>query len=80
VDYAAQAVKVYQKRNGAITHYEVEIQREEPLARELAAFLDAVRSRARPLVGGEEAREALRVGLAITRKIHLPQNAPRNTL
>ncbi len=70
VDYAAQAVKVFQKRNGGLAHQELPIEREEPLKQELAAFLEAVRHRTRPLVTGEEAREALRVALAITRKIH----------
>jgi len=69
VDYAAQAVKVFQKRDGAITHQELPIQREEPLKQELAAFLDAVRHGGQPVVTGEDAREALRVALAITRKI-----------
>lgn len=70
VDYAAQAVKVFQKRDGAITHQELPIQREEPLKQELAAFLDAVRHGGQPVVTGEDAREALRVALAITRRIH----------
>jgi len=72
VDYAAQAVKVFQKRDGAIAQRELPIEREEPLRHELAAFLDAVRLRRRPVVTGAEAREALRVALAITRKIRRP--------
>ena len=70
VDYATQAVKVFQKRDGAIAHRELPIEREEPLKNELAAFLHAVRAKQRPVVSGEDAREALRVALAITRKIH----------
>ena len=69
VDYAAQAVKVFQTRDGSITHEELPIQREEPLKQELTAFLDAVRHGKRPVVSGDDAREALRVALAITRKI-----------
>lgn len=89
VDYAAQAVKVFQKQDGGIAHQALPIQREEPLKRELAAFLDAVRHRTRPVVTsrgavgrpphavatGEEAREALRVALTITRKIHKVREA-----
>ncbi len=69
VDYAAQTVKVFQKRDGAIAHQELPIQREEPLKAELAAFLEAVQHGHRPVVTGDDAREALRVALAITRKI-----------
>ncbi|MBI4227499.1 MAG: Gfo/Idh/MocA family oxidoreductase [Candidatus Omnitrophica bacterium] len=69
VDYAAQAAKVFQKHHGAIAHRELPIQREEPLKAELASFLEAVRRGHRPVVTGEDAREALRVALTITRKI-----------
>ena len=70
IDYAAQAVKVFHKRDGAITHRELPIERDEPLKQELAAFLIAIQLQQRPVVSGEDAREALRVALAITRKIH----------
>ena len=77
VDYAAQAVKVFQKRDGAIAQQELPIEREEPLKLELAAFLDAVSSSspgksARHFfrgATGDDAREALRVALAITKQI-----------
>ena len=70
VDYATQQVKVFQKRDGAIAHQELPIEREEPLKKELAAFLTAVRHRRAPQVTGSQAREALRVALAITQQIH----------
>ena len=41
----------------------------EPLARELAAFVQAVRTRSKPRVGGEEATKALRVADEILARI-----------
>ncbi len=69
VDYVAQAVKMYQLKGTRIVHNELPIEREEPLKAQLSAFLTAVRQGKRPLVTGEDAREALRVALTITRKI-----------
>ncbi len=43
----------------------VKTDKDEPLKVELGAFVDAVRYRKRPLVSGEEGREALRVALAV---------------
>lgn len=70
VDYAAQAAKVFQKQHGSIAHQELPIEREEPLKAELSAFLEAVRHGHRPVVSGDDARDALRVALTITRRIH----------
>lgn len=70
VDYAAQAAKVFQKQGEAITQQDLPIEREEPLKRELSAFLTAVREEAKPVVSGDDGREALRVALQITRQIH----------
>jgi len=63
IDYAAQKVEKYTldrilgipKINGG----EVEVTKEEPLARELADFVDAVRTKRKPLVDGEQGRRAL---------------------
>ena len=84
VDYAAQAATVFRKRNGTITHEELPIEREEPLKKELAAFVEAVKHRTRAVVRlpravatGEDAREALRLALAITRKIGRPGSHQR---
>jgi len=43
--------------------------KQEPLQLEVASFLDAVRTRSRPLVSGEEGLRALDVALAILAKI-----------
>jgi predicted dehydrogenase len=47
----------------------VKTDKDEPLRVELAAFVDAVRYRKRPLVSGDEGREALRVALAVMEDI-----------
>ena len=71
IDYAAQEVELYRLVRGAsvrpvIEGGKLEIQREEPLARELADFLGAVRERRRPLVAGEDGRRALELAQRIT--------------
>lgn len=68
-DYSAQEVLVYRKKPGPlregmspmdlISIDPLEVHREEPLKRELESFVDCVRSRARPLVSGEDALAAL---------------------
>lgn len=66
VDYAAQEVEVYRLARpvtgdprAAIRGGKLEIQNEEPLKRELADFVDAVRNGHEPGVPGRAGREAL---------------------
>lgn len=64
VDYAAQEVEMYRLVRGdgdqpKIEGGRVEVAREEPLARELADFLGAVREGRPPLVTGRDGRRAL---------------------
>jgi predicted dehydrogenase len=47
----------------------VEIEKGEPLARELASFIECARAGAAPKVGGREATAALELALEITRRI-----------
>jgi len=47
----------------------VEVPQGEPLRLELAAFLDAVRTRSTPVVSGEDGRAALKLALEITQAI-----------
>ena len=73
IDYAAQKVEKWTldkilgipKINGG----ELPVTHEEPLARELADFVDAIRNKRRPLVAGEDGRRALALAQAITDKI-----------
>jgi len=48
---------------------EIPVTTEEPLARELADFVDAVKSKRAPLVDGAQGRRALALAKAITDKI-----------
>ncbi|HSK08911.1 MAG TPA: Gfo/Idh/MocA family oxidoreductase [Vicinamibacterales bacterium] len=63
IDYAAQEVEMYRllKDQGrpVIDGGKLEVAREEPLRRELADFLAAVRHGRRPLVAGEDGRRAI---------------------
>lgn len=49
----------------------LEIEKKEPLEAEIAAFIECVRTRKRPVVSGQEGREALRVALEILKAIHV---------
>src|SRR5439155_12701140 len=74
IDYAAQKVDVWRLEKGdgpvpSIQGGEVDVVAEEPLERELADFVDAVRSDRPPLVTGEDGRRALAVAQAIADKI-----------
>jgi predicted dehydrogenase len=79
VDYGRQDVIVFSvgdtggapSVNPQIAMAKPAVVAEEPLLAEIAAFLDAVRSRSRPLVALEDGRRALQLGLAILEEIHL---------
>jgi predicted dehydrogenase len=70
IDYATQKVDVWKlTTNGgpmpAIEGGEIEVANEEPLARELADFVDAIARRRPPLVTGEDGRRALALAAEI---------------
>jgi predicted dehydrogenase len=70
IDYAEQEVEGYRlvRREGErpqIQGGKLPVTREEPLKRELADFVRAVRGRRRPLVAGEDGLRALRLAQAI---------------
>jgi predicted dehydrogenase len=69
VDYAAQEVEVYRlvAQNGrpSIQGGPLKIDRDEPLGRELADFVGAVKTGRRPGVNGREGREALALATRI---------------
>lgn len=54
----------------------LEIEKEEPLKTQLAAFLECVRTRQAPLVSGREGREALRVALDVLACIERQRGEP----
>ncbi len=74
IDYAAQKVEVWRLVKGdgptpSIQGGELGVTNEEPLKRELADFVDAVRRKCAPLVTGEQGRRALKLAQAIADKI-----------
>ncbi|RPJ76179.1 MAG: gfo/Idh/MocA family oxidoreductase [Acidobacteria bacterium] len=73
IDYAAQEVEMYRLVRGqerpAIDGGKLDVLREEPLKRELADFLGAVREGRRPLVAGEDGRRALALAQRITERM-----------
>ena len=74
IDYAEQEVEGYRlkRREGQrpeIQGGKLPVTREEPLKRELADFVAAVRDKRRPLVTGEDGRRALALAQAIADKM-----------
>jgi predicted dehydrogenase len=73
IDYAAQKVEKWtlERTLGvpSIDGGDVPVTNEEPLARELADFVEAVKDKRPPLVTGTEGRRALALAQAITDKI-----------
>jgi predicted dehydrogenase len=74
-DYSSQEVRVFRKKPGTLEegaspmsmiHIDtLPVTQDEPLKRELEAFVDCVKSRETPLVSGEEGLAALRVAQEI---------------
>lgn len=74
IDYAAQEVEGYRlvRRDGVrpdIQGGQLPVEREEPLKRELADFIGAVRENRPPLVTGDDGRRALALAQAIAEKM-----------
>jgi predicted dehydrogenase len=71
IDYAAQEVEVYRltktgETRPSIEGGKIEVPREEPLKRELADFVSAVRGKRPPQVTGQDGRRALALAQRIT--------------
>lgn len=65
LDYKEAQASIYKKDGATITKTDLPIEKEQPLQKELQAFIDCVRTRREPLVSGPVAREALKVALEI---------------
>jgi predicted dehydrogenase len=81
IDYAAQKIERWRLvRSGggaaSIEGGEVPVVNQEPLERELADFVDAVRLRRAPEVPGEQGRRALALAAAITDRMTTGPHAP----
>jgi predicted dehydrogenase len=74
IDYAAQEVEGWRlvRRDGARPQIQggaLPVQKDEPLRRELADFVGAVRAKSKPLVDGEAGRAALELATRIAEKM-----------
>jgi len=69
LDYQDQSGWIYRKDGYEIAREEVEVERDEPLKLELAAFIECAAAGAQPKVSGQQGADALDVALKITRLI-----------
>ncbi len=65
LDYRNQQAFIYKKESAGINKVAMPIEKEQPLKKELASFIDCVLNHKEPVVSGEIAREALAVALKI---------------
>lgn len=70
LDYQNQTGEMYRRTAEGLTKEEVEIEREEPLKRELAAFLECAATGRAPRVSGFQAAAALELAVEITKRIN----------
>jgi predicted dehydrogenase len=69
LDYQNQTGEVYRRVDGKIARSEVEIERGEPLKRQLAAFIECASTGRQPKVSGFQATAALELAVEITKRI-----------
>ena len=69
LDYQNQSGEIYRRSADGLTREEVEIEREEPLKRQLASFIECALSGRAPKVSGFQAVAALELAVEITKRI-----------
>ena len=69
LDYQNQSGEIYRRLPTGLTREEVEIEREEPLKRQLASFIECATTGRAPKVSGFEATAALELAVEITKQI-----------
>jgi predicted dehydrogenase len=69
LDYQEQTGEIYRRVDGKITRDKVAIEREEPLKRQLASFIECASTGRAPRVSGLQAAAALELAVEITRRI-----------
>lgn len=70
LNFMEQSGHLVRRVGTSLEKEDLPIEKDEPLKLELAAFVDCVRSKRSPKIGGSEAASALEVALRITRQIH----------
>ena len=66
LDYQNQTAEMFRLVNGMITREAVEVDKDEPLKRELQSFVECSRRGVQPVVSGSEAAAALELAIEIT--------------
>jgi predicted dehydrogenase len=74
LDYVKQEAFIYKKQANQIVKHALPIEKEEPLKKELEHFIDCIVENKKPIVAGEEATQALKVALAISKQIWKRKN------
>ena len=69
LDYQNQSGEMHRRTAEGITREEVEIEREEPLKRQLASFIECAQTGRAPKVSGFQAAAALELAVEITKRI-----------
>jgi predicted dehydrogenase len=69
LDYQNQSGEIYRRSADGLTREEVEIEREEPLKRQLASFIECAQTGRAPKVSGFQAAAALELAVEITKRI-----------
>jgi len=69
LDYQNQTGEMHRRTASGITREEVEIEREEPLKRQLSSFIECAKTGRAPKVSGFQATAALELALKITQRI-----------
>jgi predicted dehydrogenase len=69
LDYQSQSGEIYRKLGGRISREKVEIEREEPLKRQLLSFIECASTGRAPRVSGFQATAALELAVEITKRI-----------
>jgi predicted dehydrogenase len=69
LDYQNQSGEIYRRAWGRITRDKVEIERDEPLKRQLTSFIECASTGREPRVSGFQATAALELAVEITKRI-----------
>ena len=74
LDYVKQEAFIHTKKNGRLHQQKIDILRQDSLKAELSDFIHCIRHKKKPLVSGEEGRNALALALQITGQIKQKKN------
>lgn len=69
LDYQSQSGEIYRKVQSQITREKITVEKDEPLKLEVASFIECVRAKQSPVVGGAQAAAALEIAMQITDQI-----------